>query len=130
MLKQPRILYFIGGPVPTAEERKDARRYGANTAFRNAALIGSSETGIEKCDGVAGKIPAAYAKIARADKVIADFNKGVEPAPVGNEAPPPPPPPPPAPIDANAGWGQPPAPAATVPPAPAQPQPGLVPTGA
>lgn len=121
MLKAPRILYFLRGPVPTNEERNDAHRYGTNVAFRNASLVGTDDA-CEICDGVAGAVPVAYkgkpdgkavisahlAKIEYKEPVAAEVTF----APVAPAAPvtPPAPPAPEAPaapvVDANGGWGQ------------------------
>ena len=52
-----KILYFINGPVPTDEERKEAEALDA--VFRNANAAGDNDF-LENCDGVAGAVPDAY----------------------------------------------------------------------
>lgn len=59
MRKYPRILYFIKGVLPSDEAQDVADTLGPNVAFRNANFV--AETGaLEKCDGVAGEVPARY----------------------------------------------------------------------
>lgn len=63
-LKQPRVIYFTRGIVPTDEEIAEAHRCGNNVVVRNAALVEPNLTNgqIERCDFVAGAVPPAYAK--------------------------------------------------------------------
>lgn len=118
MIKSPRILYFLTGPVPTAKERNDALRYGTNVAFRNASLVGTDDS-CEICDGVAGAVPVAYkgkpdgltviqehlAKIAY-EEPAAEIAAPTAPAvPVAPAAPTGTPP---APPSGGNGWGVPP----------------------
>lgn len=71
----PSILYFIAGPVPTAEEAAHAETFGPNVRYRNASVVPEelSPGSIEKCDGVAGSVPKAYSAIKKAEHVVADF---------------------------------------------------------
>ena len=58
-----KVIYFINGPVPTVEQRNEAATLGA--VFRNALAIGQTDY-VEKCDAVAGCVPAAYRNIPMA----------------------------------------------------------------
>lgn len=69
MAKNPRIIYFIKGALASAKEEQDAARYGNNVVFRNASLVGEGESP-EKCDGVAGAIPASYAELPKAKPIL------------------------------------------------------------
>ncbi len=81
--KYPKIIFFIKGVRPSNEEQLIAESLGLNVVFRNANYI--SETGsLEKCDGVAGKVPAVYANAfptaedfsqKYADEMEAKYNK-------------------------------------------------------
>ena len=50
-----KALYFTEGVAPTNAERAEAAKLGIK-AFRNAEF----STGVEKCDAVAGAVPAQY----------------------------------------------------------------------
>lgn len=65
-----RILFFIAGPVPTAEEYEAAARINGNVSFRNASVIGPGDR-TEECDGVAGTVPDVYKKFPSADEATA-----------------------------------------------------------
>lgn len=54
-----RILYYIDGPWPTADEKAQGRAMGA--AFRNARLADRPEP----CDFVAGAVPDCCAHLPR-----------------------------------------------------------------
>lgn len=71
-MKAPRILYFIHGPMPTAAQAVEAESLGLGVVFRNASLIGPDENR-EKCDGVAGLVPAQYKSLPDAHTAIAAF---------------------------------------------------------
>lgn len=80
MLKAPKILYFLEGPVPKANEEVVAyAKYGPSVYFRNGALADSDAT-VEPCDGVAGTVPQAYAHFPAADNVIQTYRKEAEKA--------------------------------------------------
>lgn len=71
-MNSPKILYFIGSAVPTAEDIEAAHALGHNTVFRNAAHVGFDP--IEACDGVSGKVPDSYAaKYKDGAEVLAAF---------------------------------------------------------
>lgn len=69
MKKQPVILFFIAGTAATAAEHSEAFKYGQNVRFRNASFIKEGEA-LEACDGVAGKVPKAYAGVATAEEAM------------------------------------------------------------
>lgn len=95
--KSERVIYFIQGSIPSAEEAALAAQLGNNVVFRNAQF--ATESCPEDCDAVAGTvIPAAYAGKKQIGGTI------LAPAPVV----------PPAPPSVD-GWGN---PAAVLPPAP------------
>lgn len=73
--KYPRIIFFIAGSNPTPEEIEAAELLGMNVTLRNASLV--SATGcMEACDGVAGAVPARYAKECNAaEDVLLEFQK-------------------------------------------------------
>lgn len=108
--KHPRIIYFIKGAAPTADDLAGALKLGANVVFRNVQFIGQPNC-LEACAGVAGAVPPAYANCADGAEVIAEFN-----ASIGVDAPAAIPPIPEVPAvppvpEVNDGWG-------AVPPAP------------
>jgi hypothetical protein len=58
-MKQPKILFFTAGAMPTIQDRTEAADIGV-VHFRNARKINPDER-IEECDGVAGPaIPPQY----------------------------------------------------------------------
>lgn len=69
-MKQARILFFIIGPVPTAEDVAKAGEIGAQVIFRNASAVGEYDKP-EDCDGVEGAVPEAYKKFPSAAEGIA-----------------------------------------------------------
>jgi hypothetical protein len=97
-----KILYFIKGSNPTAEERAAAEALGTKM-FRNASARTSF---IEACDGVAGAVPEAYAKIKRADKPVAakPATPVPTPAPAADAPVPPPAPAADAPAPGTPPW--------------------------
>ena len=70
--KQPRILFFIKGAVPTVAEMEAAENCGNNVSFRNASLV-PKVCNPEKCDGVEGVVPEAYKKLPLAGEVLKSF---------------------------------------------------------
>lgn len=60
-LKLAKILFFIEGASPTAEQFKEAINMKATVNFRNALHV-PAEGCLEPCDGVAGEIPSRYAE--------------------------------------------------------------------
>lgn len=56
----PRVLFFINGTSPTAEQLETANRYGPGVSFRNALHIVEGAP-IEDADAVAGDVPKQYA---------------------------------------------------------------------
>lgn len=63
ILRDPRILFFIQGSVPTAEQIDEATKLGRNVAFRNVNFIRPDDF-IEDFDDVAGVVPSQYAEAA------------------------------------------------------------------
>lgn len=62
-MKPVRILFFIAGVVPTAEEQQAAAELnGAQVVFRNASAVPAEKHSLEICDGVAGEVPDLYAE--------------------------------------------------------------------
>lgn len=57
-MKPLKVLFFIGAPVPTKEERAEALQIAGQVCFRNAQKI--TDGAIEKCDAVMGEVPAQY----------------------------------------------------------------------
>lgn len=60
MKKFPVILFFVSGSEPTAAQQAESFKLGPNVRFRNAEFV-SDIGSLEKCDGVAGDVPARYA---------------------------------------------------------------------
>lgn len=56
----PKVLFFINGTTPTAEQLAMANDYGPGVAFRNANMI-VDDAPIEDADAVTGEVPARYA---------------------------------------------------------------------
>lgn len=73
MRKYPRILFFVAGVMPTEEDFAAAEKLGPNVSFRNASAV-PNDGALEKCDGVAGKVPARYAEaFPTAEEAIAEY---------------------------------------------------------
>lgn len=73
IIKKTKVIYFIDGPTPTEADHVAVDRiakYRTQVVFRNANLIVPGEA-LEKCDLVAGHIPALYNEFPRAEE-----NKG------------------------------------------------------
>lgn len=88
-MKPLKILFFVNGPAPSAENYAEAATISANVCFRNARCVPADATGLEECDGVTGAVPPVYAAKfptaedaleARAEKIKALAEK------VGDEA--------------------------------------------
>lgn len=61
-MKQAKILYFVSGPAPTAEQLAEANEMSATVVFRNALAVPAEQHSLEICDGVAGDVPQLYAE--------------------------------------------------------------------
>lgn len=60
MAKDPRILYFCAGDMPTARDKLASLELGSNVSFRNGNF-GTGGAAVEHCDGVSGPaIPKEY----------------------------------------------------------------------
>lgn len=68
-MKPAKILYFVDGVSPTAEDFETASKLQAQVMFRNARAVPAEGT-LEDCDGVAGHIPAPYAEKPTAEEAI------------------------------------------------------------
>lgn len=60
-MKLAKILYFVEGPAPTAEQLTEALEMNATVMFRNALAVPAEQHSLEICDGVAGIVPPLYA---------------------------------------------------------------------
>ena len=92
-MKTPKVLFFINGPVPTADDRQQAAELeaqGNNVGFRNLQWV-TPDAGIEIFDALAGAVPKLYqdflAKLELDDEFQADIERQKRKAP----APPAPP---------------------------------------
>lgn len=78
-LKQPFILFFLAGMVPTPKELAEAGKLRARVGYRNASVV-NSEDAPEPCDGVAGQVPSPYKKFPTAEQAVASYDKKLEEA--------------------------------------------------
>lgn len=70
-LTWPKILHFIDGPVPTADDNQMLQSHGPGVVFRNAVHVPKKGEGaIEPCDGVSGKVPDTYKHLPSGDDAI------------------------------------------------------------
>lgn len=89
-MKLAKILFFVLGASPTAENFAEAQELRANVAFRNAHHV-PSDGCLEECDGVAGEVPERYAEaFPSAEEAIAARDEEIKAlqACAGDEAPP------------------------------------------
>lgn len=120
-MKPAKILFFVDGHAPTAENFAEAAEMKATVVFRNARAVPSEPHSLEICDGVAGKVPGIYAeKYPKAEEAIAAKAKELQAltAKVGDTA---------APKATGKGNAKAPAPAATPAAAPAAQTPAAAP---
>lgn len=75
-LKQPFVLFFVAGMVPTPEELQAATQLRARVGYRNASVVNDTDVA-EPCDGVAGKVPTPYKKFPTAEAAIANYDKRI-----------------------------------------------------
>lgn len=87
MKKLAKILYFVKGASPTAEDFANAEEIKGNVVFRNALAVGHGES-VEKCDGVAGEVPPAYSHLPSAEDAVVIFKNKILGKTKGDEAPP------------------------------------------
>lgn len=78
-LKQPFVLFFLAGMVPTPQELADAGKLRARVGYRNASVV-QPEDAPEPCDGVAGAVPPTYKKFPTAEEAIAAYDRKLEEA--------------------------------------------------
>jgi hypothetical protein len=77
-MKQARILFFVLGVAPTAEDFEAAAKLQADVVFRNARAV-PSEGSLEACDGVAGEVPERYAeKYPPAEEAIKKYKEALK----------------------------------------------------
>lgn len=83
--KQPKILFFSAGRIPTAKEKLEAINLGIPVQWRNGAAHADGE--FEPCDGVAGAVPAEYKKkkVKTAKQVVDVYKKQLTAAMAGEE---------------------------------------------
>jgi len=78
---QPRVLFFIDGPVPSVTDKQQAntlRGQGAIVSFRNVRYVGEVGAGVEeKAHGVAGAVPDVYAGHTTAEDAIKAYQDGL-----------------------------------------------------
>lgn len=74
-MAKARILFFIAGMVPTAEEIAEAEKIGL-CVYRNGACYDSA-TSTEVCDYVAGAVPAIYDSFPRLEVKAAEVKSPV-----------------------------------------------------
>lgn len=117
--KTIKVLYFINGPVASADDEDAMSKYSVKhqICIRNADMIHEGEY-VEDFDIVDGAVPAAYAAVAKEKKPAKEKPKPqTTQPPAGSPIEPPPAPTPPegseTPPDAPQGGGQPPAPEPT-----------------
>jgi len=68
-MKPAKILFFVVGVSPTPEDFEEATKLQAQVVFRNSQAV-PAEGALEECDGVAGHVPAPYAKLPKAEAAI------------------------------------------------------------
>jgi len=86
MLKSPIILFFVNDCVPSEQQILESQGYGTRVSFRNALFVPApvfkkgkdgeelaNANFLEKCDGVAGDVPALYKDYPIAEDVIDKF---------------------------------------------------------
>lgn len=64
IIKQPVILYFINGPMPSEGDKKAAEKFDgkAKVVYRNAYHIQDTDA-LELADGVEGAVPPRYKEV-------------------------------------------------------------------
>lgn len=73
-----KVIYFLAGPVPSAEQIAAAEKLGSSSrqvVFRNATQVRDGEA-LEKCDFVAGNVPKQYTKVERLDEPELPLGEG------------------------------------------------------
>ena len=68
----PVILMFLKGSNLTIEEEQEVMTLGPNVRLRNSQKIVDGDC-IEKCDGVAGKVPKSYKHFPTAQQALKSF---------------------------------------------------------
>lgn len=85
LAKQPKILFFSAGRIPTAKEKLESIELGIPVQWRNGAAHAEGE--FEPCDGVAGTPPLEYKKrkVKTAKQVVEAYKKQLAAAMAGEE---------------------------------------------
>jgi Tfp pilus assembly protein FimV len=78
-LKEPKIICFHKGSVPSIEALELADKYGSGVVFRNASFVGSNDKP-EECAGVCGEVPEVYKNCKSADDAVKEHKANVEAA--------------------------------------------------
>jgi len=74
-VKQPKILFFIDGPVPSEADQVAVYELNTSVVFRNAQHVFSVD---EECDGVAGDVPKAYANYPTAAEALKIYRTDIK----------------------------------------------------
>lgn len=74
-MKKAKIIYFVKGFAPKADDFEKASKMNAEVIFRNALI---STDSVEDCDGVAGEVPQAYKDKPSAEDAIKKVQKALE----------------------------------------------------
>ncbi len=77
-MKQPKILFFINGPVPSEKDYEEAAEIGVAVSYRNTLFVGG--VAAEPCDGVAGDVPKEYKKFPTAKQAVAKWKDAIKKA--------------------------------------------------
>ncbi len=79
MLKVPKVIWFIVGPLPSPDDKIGALEIaGAQVVFRNATEVPNYPHALETCDGVAGAVPKAYFECPSAADAVSKYRRGLE----------------------------------------------------
>jgi len=73
-MSKAKIIYFINGSVPSADDLANAEKIQGVVVFRNVKFI-LPEDAAEPCDGVAGAVPKQYLGVASAESAVAHAAK-------------------------------------------------------
>ena len=74
MVKSPKILYFISGPVPNKQNQLEAdalRGKGATVSFRNARFVDNDIP--EQAEGVTGAVPELFKQFPTAEEAMKNY---------------------------------------------------------
>lgn len=79
-MKDPKIIFFIKGSVPTELQKIQASLLSSRTVFRNALYVPEVLPlgQVEACDAVTGIIPGPYSKMPLAEKVVKEHKDALK----------------------------------------------------